>query len=543
MTNPEHARLLAAWSAAWPRALEAWSAYTLLREPRFFESNEAAQSDGMAGEFAAIRLRDHSVMVNVAEVLKRGLEPHALPILAHEIGHHVYVPGNLTDNARMLAAIARMLTGLPKGSVHLVANLYGDLLINDRLHHRADIDVASVYVQLKQSAGERAPNQVWSVYTRTYEHLWRLKAGTLAPERVGYEMDADAMLLARLVRSFAGDWLRGARRVATVLYRYLAQDELDNAGKTFVELGLHDTGRAGAAAPGEGEADAAPDGLAAVDASEIGDDDEFEDELADPLGKGRQSAVPEAPNTAPGKEGQGHSGTQYRTPFEYGELLRTLGLNLDAHEITTRYYRERALPHLIPFPVRRAPQATEPLAEGYEEWNPGEALEALDLFGSILRSPRVIPGVTTVQRTYADVPGNDPAKVPMDLDIYVDCSGSMPNPAFDVSYLSLCAAILALSALRAGARVQATLWSSAGTFETTGGFLRDERRVLGTVTGYVSGGTAFPLHLLRDTYQERKASEPPAHIVVISDDGCDTMLAKDEFGNDGASVAATALAR
>jgi hypothetical protein len=149
--------------------------------------------------------------------------------------------------------------------------------------------------------------------------------------------------------------------------------------------------------------------------------------------------------------------------------------------------------------------------------------------------------VTTVQRVYGETPGSDPAKVPLDLDIYVDCSGSMPNPAINVSYLALAGTILALSALRAGARVQATLWSGAGQFDTSGGFLRDDKRILGIVTGYIAGGTAFPLHVLRDTYQERKPSEPPAHIVVVSDEGADTMLAEDEAGRSGADLCRLAL--
>lgn len=531
--------LLARWRDAWPQALAAWSAYTLLREPRFLETRKALAADGMAGEIAAIRLRDHTVMVNVAEIRARGLEEDALAILAHEIGHHVYVPGNLTDNARMIAAIGRMLTGLPKSTVPLVANLYADLLINDRLQHRAGIDIAAVYRKLKAAAGAIKPSNVWKVYTRAYEHLWRLPAGSLAPQGISDEMDADAMLIARIIRSFAGEWLRGARRFATVLYRYLAQDEQEKRGQTFTELGLHDTKGASAAAPGEEDLDAVPDGLTAIDPSELEDDDGFDQEIGSPL---RRLARKPA-NTAPTRDGLGRPGSQARQPFDYGELLKSLGLNLSDHEVTSRYYRERALPHLLPFPVRRAPQGTEPLAEGYEEWTAADPLDALDLFGSLLQSPHVIPGVTTVQRVYGEAPGSDPARVPLDLDIYVDCSGSMPNPAVNVSYLALCATILALSALRAGARVQATLWSSPGRFETTGGFIRDEKRVLGTVTGYVSGGTAFPLHILRETYRDRKPSEPPAHIVVISDNGCDTMLAQDERGKDGAEVCALALAK
>src|SRR5690606_7386069 len=85
--------VLERWRQIWPQALDVWSTYTLLREPRFFDSNAEASSDGMAGQLAAIRLRDQVVMVNVAEVCSLGLEDDALAILAHEVGHHVYVPG------------------------------------------------------------------------------------------------------------------------------------------------------------------------------------------------------------------------------------------------------------------------------------------------------------------------------------------------------------------------------------------------------------------------------------------------------------------
>lgn len=523
--------VLERWRQVWPKALDVWSTYTLLREPRFFDSNQDAFSDGMAGQIAAIRLRDQSVMVNVAEVCSLGLEDDALAILAHEVGHHVYVPGNLTDNARMIGIMSPLLLGLPSRTVHVVANLYGDLMINDRLQRRAGVDVASVYGKLRQHTRSENTSSVWSVYTRTYEHLWRLRAGSLAPLGLDEELDADALLLSRIVRSFASDWLRGARRFAVVLYRYLAADQKHEKGNLFEELGLHDTKGASSAVPGE--ENVIPDGLANIDPAELDGDDL--DILDDSLASRRMPPVDAGAN-APARG-------QYRQPFEYGALLEALGLDLEKFEVTSRYYKERALPHLIPFPSRRSPRSTEPLAEGYEDWVAGDPLEALDLFGSVMRSPHVVPGVTTVQRVYGEAPGDDPARVPLDLDIYIDCSGSMPDPSVAVSYLALCGTILALSALRSGARVQATLWSSPGVFETTGGFTRDERTVLRMVTGYVSGSTAFPLHLLRGTYENRKPSDPPAHIVVISDDGCDTMLSQDEKGNSGASVIADALER
>ncbi len=540
MSTAAHTDLSERWQADWPEALARWSPYTQLRPPTYFASDAEGLSAGMAGQIAAIRLDDQAVLVNLATVERLGLSDHSLAILAHEIGHHVYVPGNLADHARMLAAIKPVLFGLPDDTAHFVANLYGDLLLNDRLQRRAGVDVAAVYRRLAATA-EGEPTETWRVYTRTYEHLWRLAAGTLAPPGVTDEMNADAALLARLVRHYAARWLGGARRFACVFYPYLQRDAEKQKAQTFVRLGLGDLRR-----PCCG---GIPDGLTGIDPAELGEDEEFDRALAglgdesDRDAKGRRKPRPRAPeNQAPTDDGKGRPGNQFREPFEYGELLKALGLDLSAHEITTRYYRERALPHLIPFPARVAGRAREPLAEGYESWDADEELEKLDILGSLMRSPTLVPGVTTVQRVYGEVPGSDPAKVPLDLDIYIDSSGSMPNPAVNVSYLALAGTILALSALRAGARVQATLWSGAGQFETTAGFIRDEKRILGVLTGYLCGSTAFPLHVLRDTYADRPATEPPAHVVVISDDGADTMLASDEKRKGGTDVCAAALA-
>lgn len=531
--------LAAQWMAAWPQALAAWSNYTQLRAPNFIEDRHEAAHEGMLDEIAAIRLQDQRINVNLETVRRRGLEDCALAILAHEIGHHIYVPGNLTDNARMIAAIARMLPGLPARVSHMVANLYGDLMINDRLQRRAGIDMAAVYKKL--AAPKPQESDVWQIYMRTYEYLWSLPSGTFGPNTLTAEADADALLLSRLIRNFAGRWLPGARRFAVILYPYLAKDEAGKQPSVLSAMGMHDTKSAGAPMPGQSETDAIPDGLTDIDPSELEDqDDDFSGDILDPLGEHRPKTPPVA--RAPEGDGTGNPGHQYRQPFEYGQLLKALGLNLSEREIAIRYYRERALPHLIPFPMRRAPRAFEPMAEGYADWESGDPMEDLDVLGSMLRSPVMVPGVTTVQRTYTDIPGAEPGRIPLDLDIYVDSSGSMPNPGVDVSYLALAGTILALSALRAGARVQATLWSGPRQFQTSGGFIRDEKAVLGIITGYIGGSTAFPLHVLRDTYISR-TPEKPTHIVVISDDGADTMKMRDERGAPGAAICERALQR
>ena len=131
----------------------------------------------------------------------------------------------------------------------------------------------------------------------------------------------------------------------------------------------------------------------------------------------------------------------------------------------------------------------------------------------------------------------------MNLTFSIDSSGSMADPRRNQSYPALAGAILCLSALRAGARVQATLWSGKHQCQVTDGFVRDEQQILGVLTGYIGGGTQFPLHILRKTWIEPKVVRRRAHLMVISDDGVSTMLDGDERRSSGAAICTAALQR
>ena len=343
------------------------------------------------------------------------------------------------------------------------------------------------------------------------------------------------MLGARLVRSFAGRWLDGAGRFGALCLPYLLQ-EADVEGGAIWQRWLDATG-AGAGG--------FPDGLTELDPDEAvapvhpALDPELNGDAGataadDSAGSAVEPAEPDGEANAPSRG-------QHREPFEYGQILAASGLHLSDHEVAVRYYRERARAHLIPFPSRAHPRATDPLPEGVEPWSVSDPLAELDWVETVLRSPVVIPGITTVRREWGTSVGAEPERVPVDLDLYVDSSGSMPNPQVAVSYLALAGAIVALSALRAGARVQATLWSGTREVTTTPGFVRDEELVLRVLTGFFGGGTAFPIHVVRDTYAARAADAGPAHVLVVSDDGVTTMFEQDERGRDGRDVVNHAL--
>ena len=526
MSEPAPATdVLAPWREAWPAALAAWSRFTRLQDPRLCESRLEASAEGLTGSFAMIRLADQRVVIDLEEVAHLGLADRALEILAHEIGHHVLAPATATDHARLLARIRRTLPTL-EAHAPMVANLYTDLLINDRLQRQCGLRMDEIYRRLAQRNANAATTPTWVLYMGIYEHLWQCPPGELGGPTDDAALRGDAWLGARLIRAYAGDWLDGATRFATLLLPHLVESVRDPRVES-----LMDTRHAGQGSQPSGLERMDEDELAPVvhpsqDARVTGED------------VAEQDVQARTPNEAQPQNAHGQS----REPFEYGEILRAAGLDLDDHDIAVRYYRERALPHLVRFPVRPQPQALELQPEGLEPWDPGDPLDALDWMQSVLQSPRVIPGLTTVQRTHGAAPGREPEVEPIDLDLYVDSSGSMPNPQRFTSYLALAGAIIALSALRAGARAQVTLWSGKNQVLHTGGFVRSEDAILRVLTGFFGGATAFPIHRLRDTYMQRTPRDRAVHILHLSDDGITTMFDRDECGNSGWDVAARALA-
>jgi len=520
---------LAPWRAAWPTALAIWSRFTRLQDPRLCVTRAEAAQEGLQGSFAMIRLVDQRVVIDLEEVTRLGLHDYAVEILAHEIGHHVLSPATATDHARLLAHIRRALPTL-EAQAPMVANLYADLLINDRLQRQEGLRMADIYRRLAESNSGAGRSPVWMLYMGIYEQLWQSGAGSLGGPVDDDAMKGDAWLGARVVRNYAGDWLDGASGFAALLLPYLVEASSDPR-----VAALMDTRHAGQGSQ--------PTGLDRLDSEES---EPVRHPAQDPRVTGDQSpaeGLPQEGQAATGATVPDHpgGGAQAREPFEYGEILRAAGLDLSDHEIAVRYYRERALPHLIRFPVRPQPEAQELQPEGLEPWDLGDPLDVLDWMQTVLQSPVVIPGLTTVQRTYGLAAGRERSNEPVDLDLYVDSSGSMPNPQMHTSYLALAGAVIALSALRVGSRVQVTLWSGKQQELHTDGFVRSEDAILRVLTGFFGGATAFPIHRLRGTYETRTPCDRAVHILHLSDDGITTMFADDERGNSGWNVAAHAL--
>lgn len=506
--------LLELWRSKWEDALGAWSNFTKLSEPRWCFTKKDEEREHITDSFAMIRLIDHAVVISLRQIKEKKLEKYAIEILAHEIGHHVFTPADLRDNARL---IARIRGGLPTREKYaaFVANLYTDLLINDRLSRDVGLDLAGVYKTMNIESGDK----LWNMYMRIYEDLWSLPRGTLAHGNIGDQMRNDAQLGARIIRVYSKDWLRGAGRFAALCLPYLLEIPEDKI--TFVYMPWMDAERAG-------EGDEIPDGMVDIDDEEL-DGAIHPSKDRNLTGLGADDSEEDLPDGS-GRATIGGKKNNYRSPSEYTELMKSLGVKINERELIVRYYRERARPHIVKFPSREIPESTDPLPEGVETWDVGSPLADVDWNETLIKSPHVIPGVTTVERTYGTQPGGMPERNPVDCYIGIDCSGSMFNPAFTLSYPVLAGVIIAVSALRAGAKVMATLSGEPGKYSNTEGFVRGEKEILNILTGYHGTGYAFGISRLKQTFIDAPKSKRAAHILIVTDQDIFAMLSEVKSG-------------
>ena len=160
-----HEKQIAHWRQAWPKALAHWSKYTRLHDPMLCETKVEAAKEGLSGSFAMIRLADKSIVIDLETVRELALDDFAVEILAHEIGHHILAPATSIDHFRLLA---RIRAGLPTLESHapMIANLFTDLLINDRLQRQEGLEIDGVYAKIhaRQTESDTTTGKLWVLY-------------------------------------------------------------------------------------------------------------------------------------------------------------------------------------------------------------------------------------------------------------------------------------------------------------------------------------------------------------------------------------------
>jgi hypothetical protein len=506
---------LALWKSKWQQAKLEWNPFLRLQEPIWCLSHQEAKKEGLTGSFAMIRLTDHRIVINLEEITEQGITDYALEVLAHEIGHHIFAPANLYDNAILLNRIRFALPGI-EDRAPMVSNLYTDFLINDKLQRTNKLRLSEVF---KAINSEDNFSELWTLMMRTYEYLWRLNRGELAINLSFHskKIDADASLLASLIRSYSKSWIHGGGRFAVMLYPYLMNDKVfeDARKKILILLDAEDAGMGAMDISGMTELDLEGyDEVIDMRKEAISSKETEEDKKKkNSLGIERNNAGGFGPRNG------------YVGPGSYIDLMKQVNPNADEQRLVNTYYKEIALPHLIDFPSEISENLSFDLPEGLETWDIGDAIEEVDWLQSAILSPQLIPGLTTQKRTYGSDSDHNISKSPLNIYLGIDCSGSMMNPKHNFSWPVLAATIIGLSALRAGAAVMGCLSGEPGNYLETDGFITDETDLLTTLTSYLGTGYAYGIERLRKPFEEKPNKK--SHIVIVTDNDIFSMLNAD----------------
>jgi hypothetical protein len=175
----------------------------------------------------------------------------------------------------------------------------------------------------------------------------------------------------------------------------------------------------------------------------------------------------------------------------------------------SKHYKRLAERYLIePPPVTPAAEPTIPTVP--EEWEYGDNPRAIDWTATVL-SHGPLAGVKPLRR---DLLPDDPSPQAQEfpaVEIYLDTSGSMPDPSTALNAMTLAAQILAASTLRKKGVVRGVVYSAGKPLVSP--WMYDEETARRFLLSYAGGGTQYPFDVLEKSASERR----DAVRVIISD--------------------------
>src|SRR5262249_36220342 len=129
-------------------------------------------------------------------------------------------------------------------------------------------------------------------------------------------------------------------------------------------------------------------------------------------------------------------------------------------EVMAAYYRREAERYLLrPPPIATVGEAVVPTT--LDDWEAGDPAPAIDWLATLLARGERLGAVQPLKRErIADFEGHDVPLWQPRIEIYLDVSGSMPDPRVTRNAMTLAAQILCLGTVRAGGWVRALLYSS-----------------------------------------------------------------------------------
>lgn len=481
----------AAVAEAWPRACARWSRFLLLSEPVDADDQPTV---------AWIDLSTRQVALNHAYVESLGLTGSVEALLAHEIGHHVRFPGSLAVQARL-----RILErGLIPFEEYTATNLFADLLINVHLGRDPALreQLAAVYraftrkpgyAPAGEDAGQWGLDPAFAFYLTIYEACWELPSGDLvgpaypafAAAFPGHR--AEARLMAQDLFALGPNLYTQFLYFLSVLIRYVKP----RAGDEPQALDPHRCQHAQPTA--EDWADALlPDPRERAAIERAIREGWITGQLADELARMREL------------EGR------------LGGLPGFHGFDATlVPEVMAAWYRRQAERYLVaPPPQPRVGEAVVPTEP--EDWSPGDAVRDIDWLTTLLERGEVYGAAQPLRRTrIAEQEGHDVRLWQPRVEIYLDVSGSMPDPRFTVNAMTLAAQILVTGATRSGGRARGLVYSQAPVqfWEWT----RSAQEMSRFLMHYIGGGTAFPFDVLAASVAECGRDQPVRVVITDAD--------------------------
>jgi hypothetical protein len=463
----------------WRNALALWDMRVQLSPPEphvAYDKKQAPENEPLA----YIDLVRRQVFVNFELLSSMGAAESLTAVLAHEIGHHVRFPHTLGWDAELRALEQRLIPGLKQS----LTNLFFDLQVNEvvgRTHADALCEVYRGFLRVRPDV---PVSPLFFFYLALYEELWVRPPGDLVPQAQLEPMEkafpghrAEARMFVQTFYALPDMRLQFLYFCATFI-RFIEKPDAESfliplAGDVPI--------------PDEGDLDAAVQGGgrwedALEEAKERGWLSETHDTKdLDPL-----ATIARVTEHLPGKGG--------------GKLRRAL---------VGRHYRRLVDQYVLKLPS--APSLPEPyLRTTPEAWEYGDDPSQIDWTLTVL-SQGPLAAVAPLRRELeADVPPPSELGVPA-VEIYLDTSGSMPNPQNQLNAMTLAAQVLSATALRKRATVRGIVYSDGSPAVSP--WMYDEETARDFLLHYIGGGTMFPFELFTKLARER----PDALRIIISD--------------------------
>jgi hypothetical protein len=464
-------------AGCWTEALGVWGTGIELSPPDRWVKGAGGAWNGDE-PLAYIDLVQRQVVVNFDKLHAIGAFPSLPAVLAHEIGHHIAFPHTL-GLAAALEILQHRLLPYP----HSLTNLFFDLQVNEYVGRTHAVQLADVY---KGFGTTPQTTPLFGFYLAVYEELWGLAelelvgaAGTrLDAEYPGWR--AEARMFSQTFYSLPDVYLQFVY-FCSIFARYLDQSAAPEKGPMGSDAQQPEADDYAGALYGNSQVDRALDEAEARGWLERAD---------------AEKAKATDPMTTINKIGGGKPGTEIKA-FRRG--------------LVSGHYRRLVDEHLFevpPSPDTRVPDPMIPTTT--EDWEWGDSPTAIDWTATVLASgPLALlnPLKRTLEAADPDMQGRGlPA-----IEIYLDTSGSMPDPTQTVNAMTLAAQILAAAALRRNGMVRAIIYSYGPPMVSD--WMYDEATARDYLLNYAGGGTDYPFDLL-----VRHATERPGAIrVVISD--------------------------